>query len=165
MSDTQSVETLLVKLVGQPAWQVQVMHGNFLSLDFGKPWLDIAEKLTPPQRKIVARGEWHFVLRYCQWRVFNAKQADPEASRSTQRSYATREISGQFLRSVTYDSQLRTTKLVFDLGAIIEIHPNNWSDDPQWLLSGKDQVWTLDNAGHLTHEARTLFSKGIDKTW
>jgi len=133
------------KLYGRPCWGVKPGIFPSLTLEFGKPQLEIREPRPPqPQwsrrlrdgmarRLVVVHGEWHLWVYCCDWSVLvNGRPAgDSSSPRCVQR--AANALDGQAL--VSADVQVRGCRTVFefDLGARLETRPYDRKSE-QWLL-------------------------------
>lgn len=165
MARVQDVEKLFRRLLGQPAWQVKVGHGSFVTLEFGKPWLDRREPVGKLRnRRIAVHGTWHLWLYCCAWKISAAGTTVAESTDSRERmSSAASELDGQILVNVAYNPADRSTMFQFDLGATLETSPDANADD-QWILYHKGKVWTLEGNGQIKVEADTDKSPSISGT-
>src|SRR4051812_45142066 len=71
------------ELYGKAAWGVKPGFGSFITLEFGRPHLEIREPISPKsavskklrdvlaRRQIVVRGDWHLWIYCCKWQVFS----------------------------------------------------------------------------------------------
>jgi hypothetical protein len=74
------------EVYGHPCWDVKPGYGSFLTLEFGKPHLDVREPIIAnkdaslrvrrhlARRSIFVHGEWHLWIYCCAWEVlFNGR--------------------------------------------------------------------------------------------
>jgi hypothetical protein len=125
-------------LFGKPAWQVEPGHGSFLTMNFGDPYLDIAEPTKRyNKRSIYVRGEWYLWLYCCDWIVYSNEERVGDASlQLTTKKWikrAAKFLNGQKLMSASISKQGCSLNLEFDLGGRLISKPYDKKSE-QWIL-------------------------------
>ncbi len=165
MTITRVFESVFEELYGKPCWGVKQGFGSFLTMEFGKPHLEIREPIiasTGASKKVRAslakrgayvHGDWHLWIYCCAWEVlFNDKQIAHSESSDNRIKRATNFLDGQkLLRFSIVPRGMRCT-FEFDLGGILKTWPYGRRHE-QWLLyepSGK--VLTLRADKYFSHD-------------
>jgi hypothetical protein len=146
MKVTSVFERAFAKVYGKTCWGVWKGIGSFLTLNFGKPHLEIREPIVArpgvskrvreglARRNAVVKGEWGLWI-YCRtWEVFfNDRQIAHSESSDTRIMRAADFLYGQKL--VRFSIVPRGTRCVFefDLGGVLKTRPYSTTDE-QWLL-------------------------------
>ena len=146
------VRRVLDPLLGRPCWNVKPGWGSFLTMEFGRPALEIrdpihchgprtSEKVRKllARRRVIIHGEWHLWIYCCDWIVsFKGKQVgDSRSPRSYRR--AASELDGQKLVGIAIDPRSTRTVFEFDLGGSLETRP--YDQDEQWKLKEPSGHW------------------------
>lgn len=145
------VKEIFRDIVGLPCWNVKRGIGTFITIDFGKPRIRIAEPNSRrSNRQMILYGEWHLWIYDCHWRIYsNSASVATDESNDSDINKWVRYLDGQKLTSVTYNG--KETIFLFDLGGTIITYPvdvHNGID--QWILYHEDQaVANLTNAGKI----------------
>jgi hypothetical protein len=146
MKVTPVFERAFAKLYGKPCWGVKQGHGSFLTMEFGKPHLEIREPIVASakapktvraglaRRGAYVDGDWHLWIYCCAWELlFNDKQLVHSESTDSRIVRAANFLNGQKL--VRFSMVPRGTRCVFefDLGGVLKTWPYSRTDE-QWLL-------------------------------
>jgi hypothetical protein len=163
---TQS-EIVFLPLIGSLVWNVHRGVGRYLTMEFGKPHLEVREPLgrtlqTTKRLQRLSRmrrahvcGDWALFIQG-DWKV--AVEDDWLHSNDEIVPHSLKEdcllnLSGQRLVSVEAAEDGRHLGLVFDLTGKLEIWPPAEDDDSQWSLHGWDgHVAAMDHDGKLEFE-------------
>jgi len=160
-------EQVFHRLYGQPCWNAKSGYGGFLTMEFGKPSLQISEPRAPlagaapaeasnrARRIVTVRGQWHLWIHSCAWQVFTGRKrvghSNLRGSSKLPIERAARELDGQKLVQVTVAPHGATTVFEFDLGSRLEAKPYNETSD-QWLLyEPSGYVFSLRGDGCYSH--------------
>src|SRR5215467_2903202 len=155
MRITPLLEKVFRELYGEPCWNVKPGYGSFLTLEFGKPHLEIREPTaaskdsSPRVRRLLARrnifvhGEWHLWIADCAWEVLaNGKHA---ANGTTRRSMqrAARLLHG--LKLIQFSFIPKTVQCVFefDLATTLRTVPYDRKGEQWRLFTPSRKVLTL----------------------
>ena len=134
-------------LLGLPCWGVNWEPQLNLSMNFGKPHLNIMEprrietdskrlRLMYAHRKVTVRGDWWLWLFVSRWKLSISGLDDVTSSGSNIRiQKALRLLDGQCLQQVTVDPDDGHTIFEFDLGAVLNVRAMD--------RSRKSDIWTL----------------------
>ncbi len=162
-----AAEQIFHCLYGQPCWNARSGHGGFMTMEFGKPSLQISEPRLPTvpvapgeagsraRRIVTVRGQWHLWIHSCAWQVFTGQKrvghSNLRGSSKLPIERAARELDGQELVHVAVGPHGGTTVFEFDLGSRLEARPYNQTSD-QWLLfEPSGHVFSLRGDGHYSH--------------
>jgi hypothetical protein len=138
-------EKVFGKLFGELCWGVRPGHGSFLTLEFGKPHLEIRESVVAKQgasaavlnrlasRTVNVRGEWHLWIYCCDWQVFSAGKRIGDSSTKLKMRAAADCLSGQKLVRFSQSARNSRSEFGFDLGATLRTRPFD-SKSEQWML-------------------------------
>src|SRR5882672_10320140 len=92
-SDIETISKSLSPLIGLAPWRVQLGHGSFVTLDFGREVSTTKEART--------RGEWHLWIYASAWRIDSDREivAGSEDSREDLPAILER-LAGKILESI-----------------------------------------------------------------
>jgi len=140
---------------GNPCWNVKPGHGSFLTLEFGRPHLEVREPTVAAKdcslkvRRLLARrnvfvhGEWHLRIASCAWEVLsNGKHAGNGSTKPSMRRAAT-VLDGQRLIRFSFTPQDLLCVFEFDLGGILRTVPYDRKSEQWVLLTPARKVLTL----------------------
>ncbi len=146
---------------GLCCWNLQNVHGSWISLNFGKPHLVIEEpKPTSSSerrrelRNATLRGDYWLWLELCHWNItFKNKDIANSESDKTEIRKALSVIDGQILNKIEITANPVTTNFFFDLGGIIHTHQYDEQDnDGLWHYYCDDgYVYSLLDNGKLEY--------------
>jgi hypothetical protein len=132
-------------MYGRPCWNVRPGYGSFLTLEFGKPHLEVREPTvatkdcSPRVRKLLARrsifvhGEWHLRIAYCAWEVLSNGRHVGNGSTKPSMQRAAALLDGQKLIRFSFIPQDRQCEFEFDLGGMLRTVPYDRKGE-QWVL-------------------------------
>jgi len=126
------IERCFLKLRDKPCWNVECGYAQWLTLEFGKPSLQIIEphkpsrpvsarvqKLLYDRRHVIVRGQWQLTIEASNWVVrFNGKRICATMDHTAK---AVKILWGQKLTAIAICGT--RTLFTFDLGAEIEVRP------------------------------------------
>jgi hypothetical protein len=138
-------ERLFTPLYGQPCWGVGPGIRPTLTLEFGKPHLDIREPVGAPKgasarikahlarRRIFVHGQWHLWLYFCNWELhyMGRKIGYRSAEATIQRGGGS--LNGEKLVRFSMAPRSMRCRFDFDLGSSIRTWPSDSTSD-QWML-------------------------------
>jgi hypothetical protein len=143
------------ELYGEPCWNVKPGYGSFLTLEFGKPHLEVREPSVASKdasgkvRRLLARrsifvhGEWHLRIASCAWEVLsNGKHVGNGSTKPSMRRAADL-LDGQKLTRFSFLPEKAWSVFEFDLGATLRTVP----------YDRKSELWVLHTP---TQKALTL---------
>lgn len=138
------------EIYGKPCWNVKPRYGSFLTLEFGRPHLDVREPIvaskdqSPKVRKLLARrnvfvhGEWHLRIGSCAWEVLsNGGQVGNGSTKASMRRAAD-FLNGQRLIRFSLVPRKVQCTFEFDLGGILRTESYD-SKGEQWVLHTPEQ--------------------------
>jgi hypothetical protein len=146
MKVTPIFKRSFAKVYGKPCWGVKQGHGSFLTLEFGKPHLEIREPIVAragtsrrvraglARRGAYIHGDWHLWIYCCAWEaLLDDKQVAHNESSDSRIARAADFLNGQKL--VRFSIAPRGTRCCFefDLGGVLKTRPYGRNDE-QWLL-------------------------------
>ena len=115
-------------LYGRPCWSVKPGYGSFLTLEFGRPHLQVREPSVAPKdyslklrrhlarRSVFVHGEWHLRIAECAWEVLSdGKHVGNGSTKPSMRRAAT-VVDGQQLIRFSFTPQDLLCVFEFDLG-------------------------------------------------
>ena len=163
--DIEEFKQTTENLYGKPCWNVQRGIGSFITLEFGKPHLEISEVLEyrGKQRRLVyAQGEWHLFVYCCNWKYFRGDEfiAHNESSdEDIQRAIL--DLGGQSLSRISFKDKISV--FTFDLGGRLGTYPNDYYENDaieQWFLYLPDDYHiTFSANGQLKRESLSKYTK------
>ncbi len=139
------VESVVKRLYGKPCWGVTPGFGSFLTLEFGKPHLEVREpvaanKGTPAKvqkvlasREVHVHGEWHLWVYCCAWEVFSGGKHIGGSTTKAKIRRAAEFLNGQKLTRFSILLPKVRCVFEFDLGATLTTRPYD-KESEQWLL-------------------------------
>jgi hypothetical protein len=164
-------------LYGKPSWNVHRGYGSFITFEFGKPKLEVLEKLFKPtsrrkypHRYAHVKGEWHLWIYCCEWviRQDGRKVGDDTSERKIDRGCSV--LGGQHLTKIAVNPKNWQTNFYFDLGGHLQTkpYPKNWRKNfsrhlkcknehepsEMWMLRCSDNKWfLLRDDGKYSHQS------------
>lgn len=129
--NTKVFDRWLRPLYGQPCWGLHFDRHLNLSMNFGKPSLNVREPFCTDskseavqrmasQRLVTVRGEWWLWITCSYWRLTSNDTQRATGSSSLRRiDRAMAQLAGQELVSVAVDPETGATCFVFDLGSVL----------------------------------------------
>lgn len=138
-------ERLFRPLYGQPCWGVGPGARPSLTLEFGKPHLDIFEPASASQgasarvkmylarRRIFVHGQWHLWLYFCNWELLYKGRKVGYRSTDERIRRAGNSLNGEKLIRFLIAPRSMRCRFEFDLGSSIMTWPTDSTSD-QWLL-------------------------------
>jgi hypothetical protein len=139
------IEKVFERILGKPCWDVKPGHGSFLTMEFGRPHLEVREPIAArkgvsakvrehlARRQVDARGEWHLWIMYCDWEVRCRGKLVGDGSTRLNTRRAADFLNGQKLIRFSIFPRKVDSIFVFDLGATLETLPYDENSE-QWLL-------------------------------
>ena len=139
------VERVIRRLYGKPCWGVNPGFGSFLTLEFGKPHLEVREPVVPKKgasakvwkglapRGVHVHGEWHLWVYCCDWEVFSGHKRIGDRSTKAKIRRAAEFLNGQKLTRFSTSPRKVSCVFEFDLGATLKTRPYD-NESEQWLL-------------------------------
>lgn len=143
----KTIDRSFQSIYGHPCWGLHFDRRVNLSMNFGKPSLNIrqpfrtdstseAVRRMASRRRVTVRGEWWLWMYCCFWRLTSNDLPLATSSSSLRRiQKAIALLDGQQLASVTVDPETGATRFGFDLGCVL--HSRRFkrdSDDELWML-------------------------------
>jgi hypothetical protein len=140
----ETIAAVFKNLHGIPSWNVHRGYGTFLTMEFGKPHLEIREPIESKasskrvrdhfaRRMVTVRGDWHLWIYCCRWKVFEESRLVGDCTSNRRIDRAAHLLDGQALVNVESTSRGTRWVFTFDLGARLETRPYNRISE-QWLL-------------------------------
>lgn len=125
------------KIQGLKAYNVKLGHGSFLTIDFGDP-MEINVKTKKGMEKFT-RGEWHFWIYMCAWRIDKGNRALAGSNDSRDKiENVLKKIEGKKL--VLFDlKHSPDAVLVFDGKYELKVFNINTEDQDQWMIYTPDK--------------------------
>ena len=132
-------------LFRKPCWGVKRGYGSFLTMEFGRPHLQIREPQVGPtnlsrrvraslaRRLAIVHGDWHLWIYCCDWVVRDGAKVVGDSSSPRRIDRAGAFLNGQELLSVGLQGRGARTIFRFDLGGELETSPFDRKSE-QWLL-------------------------------
>lgn len=145
--DMNKPSDIFKPLINQLVWSVHTGDGSFLTMEFGNPHLSIREPITPnptsservrrnlKRRKVFLVGDWHFWIKYSDWKLFDLNCIVQSVNHPNKSSQACLDnFEGQRLISINDAAMPGYLELKFDLGGTIEVWPSSEIEDDRWSL-------------------------------
>jgi len=139
------IESVFKRIYGKPCWGVKPGFGSFLTLEFGKPHLEVREPIvankaaSPKVREELARrgvyvhGEWHLWIYCCDWEVLSGSKRIGDSSAKRKIRCAAEFLDGQELTRFSISPRKVSCVFEFDLGATLKTRPFD-NESEQWFL-------------------------------
>jgi hypothetical protein len=162
-------------LYGQPCWGLHYLRLLNLSMNFGKPSLDVREpyhtkskdevlQRLAARRNVTVRGEWWLWIYCCHWRLTLDGVALATSSSSLRRiQRAMAQLEGQELVSVVVEPDTGATRFTFDLGGVLHCRRfGRESEEELWTLYKRNRyVLSVCGNGTFSHGRGTDAGKGL----
>jgi len=138
-------EKVFEGILGMPCWDAKPGYGSFLTMEFGRPHLEVREPIavsTPAtakvrkqlaRRQVYPRGEWHLWIKDCDWEVHCGGKRVGDSSTRVRTRRAADFLNGQRLLRFSILPRKVQSFFVFDLGATLKTLPYD-NNSEQWLL-------------------------------
>ncbi len=138
-------ESVFKRVYGKPCWGVKPGFGSFLTLEFGKPHLEVREPIVESKstsakvregmarRGVFVHGEWHLWIYGCDWDVFSGSKRIGDSSTKRKILCAAEFLDGQKLIRFSISPRKASCVFEFDLGAALKTQPYD-NESEQWLL-------------------------------
>ena len=144
------------KLFNKPCWGVKRGIGSFMTFEFGEPHLQIKECIISNKLRRLAhvRGDWHFWLYCCDWRVLdesNKVVGDCSSKKGIDR--AARFLNGQSIIAAKLVPRGMRTYFEFDLGGYLETNPYNRTFEQWSLYEPNGKVLTVRADKHYSYQS------------
>lgn len=160
-------------LYGHPCWGLHYDRQLNLSLNFGKPSLDIREpyhsdspsesiRQRASQRDVTVRGQWWLWIYCCYWRLTSGDLELATGSSSCRRiERGIKQLEGQELVSVAVVPGTGATQFRFDLGCVLHCRRfERESGDELWTLyKPRGYVLSVYGNGTFSHQRETEVEK------
>lgn len=156
-------EKAFSRIYGKPCWNVKPGYGSFLTLEFGKPHLEVREpnaaikhvvgavRARFARRSVVVHGDWHLWLYCCEWEVLSKGNRIGDSSTKIKIRRAADFLDGQKLTGFSMSPRTVGCVFRFDLGATLRTRPYD-EDSEQWLLfEPSHKILTLRADGRYKH--------------
>jgi hypothetical protein len=165
-------QQVIKNIVGEPCWGVKPGHGTSLTLEFGKPRLEVREpraaavpvskklRQNLARRRVSIIGEWHLWICWSDWELYRKgkRLGDSSTRRSMQR--AVDFLDGQKLTRFSILPQRVQSIFVFDLGATLKVFQRDKNSD-QWMIFGPyNKVLVLRSDGRYSYDR---FDRPVDE--
>ena len=171
----KEIQDILLPIIGQFVWGAEQGYGSFLNLEFGNPKTEFSGIHKPKgenkfpfnefeNRHVKIKGEYSFFIYMSNWKIFaKDNELAHDESKRDEIEFALGFINGQKLTKVIINANENITELEFDLGGIIVISDENYSDELNELwnfYTVSDKVLTYRNDRKATYEkSKTEFGK------
>lgn len=139
------IERVVRRLYGKPCWGVNPGFGSFLTLEFGKPNLEVRDPIVASKgaaaevrerlahREVHVHGEWHLWIYCCDWEVLSGSKCIGDSSTKAKIRRAVEFLNGQKLTRFSISPRKVNCAFEFDLGATLKTRPYD-KEGEQWLL-------------------------------
>ena len=155
MSETLSIEETFTLLGKNRAWGLVRTHGSMFFLEIGKP--------LPQKSRRNVRGEWHFLVEMCHWRLATREAiivGSEDDKELIDRVF--NEVNLGTLDKASTSTPSHDLHLLFSSGVTLSTFTTSASATDQWtqwrLFCPDDKVWVVNGGGHLAsmnaHEQR-----------
>lgn len=163
-----SIEAAFEGLIGKMAWNIRQTHGSMFFVEFGDPHIEThgplikageaveGQILRRKKRLVFLHGEWTLLVEDCNWYVWAWEFSADQDTAPVDMNIPFEAASGQYLKSVSYNSIDKSCIFDFDLGAQIKTFPRENPNpfDEQWTLSGENGIYiSLLNNGVLSRRS------------
>jgi len=121
-------ERVFKKLYGKPCWGVKHIHGSIISLEFGKPHLEIHEPHRASRnasrrireffagRQVYIKGEWTLLIWCCNWEIFRGGRRLGTSRMTASLERVSHYLDGQKLVDFSIEPHQMRSVFKFDLG-------------------------------------------------
>lgn len=126
-------EDLFTQIIGKQARNIQLGHGSFVTMDFGKDVV-LKEKVHGEQ-KFYIQGEWHLWIYMCAWRLDKANQPligaadDRDLLQIHLKTLETKTILAASIANTAFD-----VVLTFEDAFVLRLFSFGILDHEQWML-------------------------------
>jgi len=144
------------RVYGKPAWQVRKGYGSSITFEFGKPSLEIWNRILKPKKKagikyptrlVYVRGEWSLWIFCCHWEIRQSgRRIGHSESLEKRMEQACSVLNGQMLTRVIVSPRTLGTEFRFALGG--ELRTSPYKSEPM-------EMWTLRCPGDRYFEFRS----------
>jgi hypothetical protein len=133
------------EIVGRQAWGVKAGMGSFLTMEFGS-------RIKKPDAD--ERGEWHFWVYCCSWRIEQNEHIVLGCEDSKVKIEAfLHKFEKSTLESFEVTLPGLDAILKFDTGLTLKLFTINTEDEDQWMLfTPNDKVLVVGPSGMWTYE-------------
>jgi len=133
------------RIYGEFCWGVRPGYGSFLTLEFGKPHLEVREPMIAnkgvsarvcegmARRGVFVHGEWHLWIYCCDWEVLSKGKRVGDSSTKRKIWSAVDCLDGQKLTRFSMSPRNVHCIFEFDLGATLKTKAYD-KDSEQWIL-------------------------------
>jgi hypothetical protein len=167
------LQQILKNVYGEPAWLVRRRFGSSILLEFGKPKLQISEKVFQPKknarkfpkRMVRVYGQWHlttfcsdFEIRQGNYKICNSKSKTEVIDQGCEL------LDGQFLTKVVVHPKTLVTDFFFDLGGHLQTKPfkKEKETSSMWdLFCPNGRVFSLNSDGNYSYASGKIPSDKI----
>jgi len=162
------IESTFRKLCGHPCWQVHHDPQFHLSLNFGRPSLDIREPIPPASkgpvdqtlaatRRVTVRGEWWLWIYECHWKLsLDSKSSTRSSAGSGPVGRAIQRLDGQKIVGIEINPADGATQFQFDLGASLECRRREDDSELWTLYKPRGMVLAIFGDGTFSHEHESV---------
>jgi hypothetical protein len=141
----QDFERVFERLLGKPCWDVKPGQGSFLTLEFGKPHLEVREPIAVgkgvservgkhlARRRVYVHGAWHLWIYSCDWEVnCKGKRVGDSSTKLSARRAADFVNGRKLIRFSILQRKVQST-FVFEHGVTLKTFPYDKRGE-QWLI-------------------------------
>jgi hypothetical protein len=133
------------EIYGKPCWGVRAGYGSFLTMEFGKPHLEVREPIVASKdasvqvrkelvrRGVFVHGEWHLWIYCCDWEVLSKGKRIGDSSTKLKVRRAADCLDGQKLTRFSMSHRNVQCVFEFDLGATLRTRAYD-KESEQWFL-------------------------------
>lgn len=157
--------TFVAPILDQIAWGVAKGHGSFLTLEFGKPSLEVQEHPSRNRRSAHVRGTSGLWIYCCHWRILRAGQQIAWSEDETATiDAAAAFLNVQRLNAISIDPDTAKSEFRFDLSATLETWP--YGDDTteeQWSLAAQGSILRINASSQ--YDLGSADAALLDDSW
>lgn len=131
MKNTKIVTNIFTPLIGQVAWKIQRGYGSFMTMEFGRPHLEINNPSKPrpgvqlseamKRRRVFPSGEWHLWVQDSDWKASAFGKSCNCMDAPDKVDAVLKGMDGQKLVSAGIKNKGKILVLSFDLGGKLAI--------------------------------------------
>jgi hypothetical protein len=159
------LQQIFKNVYGKPSWRVRRRFGPSVLMEFGKPQIQVWEKVLQPTKKgrkfpkriVKVYGDWHLTTFDCDWEI---RQNNYKICNSRSKTEAIDQgcdiLDGQILTKVVVHPKNFTTDFYFDLGAQVQTKRSKHEDEPSamWdLFCPNGLVFSLRSDGTYSYQS------------